>query len=363
MAFFPLWLNGRGLDAVDIGLILSLPQWIRIASNPVAGFLADRFGDAATVMRCASVAACLAAACYVLADGFWAIAAVTLVFSAIHGPIMPLCDGLTVTLSQMRRLDYGRVRLWGSVGFIGATLGAGLVLAGRSAEPAVYLMIGAAIATASLSAILPRVLIPLSAATRLRHPFVPLGDRRFVLMLIAAGLIQSSHAALYGFGSLHWRSLGFDNNAVGLFWAVGVFAEVILFVYARHTVERIGPANLLILGCLVGVLRWAATPYVESATGIGVLQALHAVTYGASHLGAMFFMARAVPATVSGTAQTLYAAIANSALMALTMVAIGPIYAALGTLVFWPMTAMAALGAAVALALRRRWPEGRGAAT
>src|SRR3546814_10848843 len=97
---------------------------------------------------------------------------------------------------------------------------------------------------------------------------------------------------------------------IGLLWAEGVIAEVLLFACGAKVVQRLGPARMLLLGALAGVVRWTL---LAASTDLAVLfaaQALHAFTFGAAHLGAIAFIARAAPAGLSATAQTLYTTLA-----------------------------------------------------
>src|SRR3546814_8893414 len=83
---------------------------------------------------------------------------------------------------------------------------------------------------------------------------------------------------------------------IGLLWAEGVIAEVLLFACGAKVVQRLGPARMLLLGALAGVVRWTL---LAASTDLAVLfaaQALHAFTFGAAHLGAIAFIARAAPA-------------------------------------------------------------------
>jgi MFS transporter, PPP family, 3-phenylpropionic acid transporter len=128
----------------------------------------------------------------------------------------------------------------------------------------------------------------------------------FLLLLLAAGLAQASHAVFYTFGTLHWRALGLSTAWSGTLWAISIVAEVALFAYSAAVVRRIGPAQLIVLGAGAAVIRWFIMGLDPPLSLLLPLQILHALTFGATHIGAIHCLGRAVPETQAGTAQALY---------------------------------------------------------
>jgi PPP family 3-phenylpropionic acid transporter len=129
----------------------------------------------------------------------------------------------------------------------------------------------------------------------------------------------------------------------------------VLFAFAARLVHRLGITALLALAALSGVVRWTALAASAELWLLIAVQVLHAGTFAAAHLAAMHFLAQAVPARASASAQALYSAIAAGAGMALAMSGAGALYALAGAGAFLAMAAMAAAGAAAALLLGRTW--------
>jgi len=179
------------------------------------------------------------------------------------------------------------------------------------------------------------------------------GDRGFWLFVVSAAALQASHQLYYGFGTLYWRDLGFSDMVIGVLWAEGVVAEIVLFWYSAPLVARFGPLGLMALGGAAGILRWSL---MGVSTGLGAaaaLQLLHALTFGASHLGAMHFMARRVPPGAAASAQSLYSALSAGFGSGLVMLAAGALYAAYGGQAYPCMALLSAAGLCGVLWLRR----------
>jgi PPP family 3-phenylpropionic acid transporter len=355
LPFWPAWLQARGLGAQQIGILLALGPWSKLIGNPLFARLADRSGDIKRPLILAAAAALGFYALFALAEGFWALFAVTLLSALCLSAIMPLGDGLAMGMVARHGLHYGRVRLWGSLAFIAAGAGGGWLLAGRSPDLVLPMILAAVGLTLAACMILPEAGRP--AAPRGEAGWLDLiGNRRFLVFLLATGLIQGSHAMIYGFGTLHWLAAGHGKDVIGLLWAVGVVAEVALFAAGGAVITRFGPSGLLVLAGVAGILRWTVTALSTDLIVLGFVQLLHGLTFGAAHLAAMYYLMREVPTGLAATAQGLYGAVAWGAALGLTMLAAGALYAAYAGGAFFVMTGMCLAGTAAALILTGRKP-------
>ncbi len=352
--YWPIWLSSRGLEAGEIGLLLALSTWSKVVGSPLFASLADRLGARRRVMLGLACAALAAFAFYASAGPFWALCLGAMLTGFVFPPLLPMIENVTLLAAQISRFDYGRVRLWGSITFIAAASGGGAWLAGRSEAWIPVLMLGAGVLIVLAATGLPDVRLPPVARGHGSYRRL-LQSRPFLLFLAAASLVQCSHAAFYGFATLHWRAAGLGEGTIGLLWAEGVVVEIVLFAFAGAVVRRVGIVPLLGLGAAAGVLRWLVTGLTTELWALALVQLLHAATFGCTHLAAMAFLQRAVPDTVSAGAQALYSAIAMGAVLALTMMAAGALYAAVAGQVFLAMAAMTVLGGGFAALLARAW--------
>lgn len=344
MPFWPVWLaQARGLDATQIGLILGLTTWITVLSNPVAAHLADRSGRRRPVLVVLALGATLCTAGFAFAHELWALVVVAVALGLFFPPIIPIGENMSLLAIGHRDLHYGRIRLWGSVTFIIASWGGGLWLAGRDID-FVFWLVMASYGTLILACLaLPDVRVGPSAANS--APIMALLKQPgFVIFMITGGLIQGSHAAFYGFASVHWYRAGISEFWIGFLWAEGVVAEILLFLASAWLIRRLGFAGLLLIGAGAGVIRWSATALTTDLGALIAIQPLHAFTFAATHLGAMHFIQRYAPPGATATAQSLYSALAIGAVLAAVTMAAGAIYQAEGPVVFLLMAAMALVG-------------------
>ena len=354
LPFWPVWLAGRGLDSQEIGMVTAVGLAVRAVSSPVIGSLADRVRDRRTVMIAAAVVALVSAGLFQLAGGFAGIVLATMVLTISHGALGPLIENLAMLLATARGFSYGRVRSLGSLAFILMAAGGGWLMAGRSSETVLTIVTAWLVVTVLAAFLLPEP-PPVTPGARRGEALPLLRQRMFRWLLLAVTLIQSSHAVFYAFGTLEWRRLGIPDGLIGVLWAMGVAGEVVFFVFAQSVLRRISPLALMVLGGAGGVVRWTLMSVVTAWPLLLAVQLLHAASFACCHLGMMVILARAVPITHSATAQGLTASMAFALGMGAMMALAGLLYGAYGAGAYRWMAAVAALGIAAALMVRRTW--------
>ncbi len=362
MPFMPVWLASRGLSADAIALALALPLVLRPLIAPAIGLWADATGSYRAVSVALAVGALAALVFLSQASGFWLIALWLTLYSLLWKAQVPLADTIAIGAAA-RGAHYGRMRLWGSLSFVVATFCAGAALdhVGPGAAMGV-------LAIASMCVLLAALALPNAppadpdaarpAASGLRGLSRDFRDAAagsgFWVFLLATAAIQASHATYYTFGTVHWLSLGASGTGVGVLWTIGVLAEVALFAASGPVLRAISPLGLIALAGVAGCIRWLAMAFDPPWAAVAGLQLLHGLTYGAAHLGAMFFIARAFPVRFAGTAQAIYGSITAGLGMAIATAAIGPAYRDWGAFAYLPMVGLGALASLLAVWLMAR---------
>lgn len=358
LPYLPVWLDWRGLDKAEIAIVTAAPLFLRIAGGPLIAMAADWWGDRKQATVLLSVLALMGSAALGLAYGFWSILVVTLLGALATMGLMPLAEALAMSGVRRRGLDYGRMRLWGSISFVAIGFVAGGAIAAHGSGAVLVLLIGGSLITVVAALLLPADPDAGAFATRggreMGRAFLRLSiGPVYLVFLLAAGTVQASHAVFYTFGVIEWQRQGLSTSWAALLWAVGVAAEIVLFAFSRAVVTRVGAVALIASGALAGILRWTAMAFDPPLAVLMVLQTLHGLTFGAAHLGALHFISAHVPPSDAATAQAVYASITAGIGLGLATLAAGPLYASAGSGAYLAMTGLCCIGVAAVLVLRR----------
>ncbi|MBV8825413.1 MAG: MFS transporter [Bradyrhizobiaceae bacterium] len=346
MPFFPVWLKAKGLDAEAIGLVIATPILVRVLVVPVAARFADRRGALRPVLVVSSFGAAIGYVLVGASQGFAAILASVALAAALAAPAIPLADAYALKGLALRGRAYGPVRLWGSAAFIAANFAAGFAAGYIAPTSYVWLIVAAwALAGAASLALQPLRPAGVPAPARPWRPRRLLATPGVLPVAVGASLIQASHAVYYGFSTIEWGAKGLSGTSIGALWALGVAAEIVLFALSAR-LPALSPRGLLILGAAGAVVRWAGMVLDPPAVLLVPLQCLHALSFGASFLGAVQFLSRAAPEGEAATAQGDFSTLQGVVTAAATAVS-GLLYGSFGALAYAAMAVCAAVGGIV----------------
>lgn len=352
LPYFPLWLKWQSLTPFEIGLVTSVPLFIRIVATPMIGFAADRARSVRQIVVIAGAVGLLSSALLMAASGFWVILALFTVFQVSSMAMMPLAEVAAMQGVREKGLDYGRMRLWGSVAFIAANVGGGLLIAAHGNGTIMPILVGGSVLALIAGWFLPdRKAAPAQAARRLNWSEISatLAHRGLLLVMLAGGIIQASHAVYYAFSAIHWQSQGIDGRWFGILWGVGVVAEVLLFAYAGRLLARIGAITMIGIGAAGAIVRWSLMAIDPSFGVLLVLQLFHGLTFGATHLGTVHAIQERVGADRAASAQALHSALSSGVLMGVTTMLAGAVYGPLLGGSYLVMMVLAMIGGALVM--------------
>ena len=360
LPFLPVWLSAKSLDPQTIGIVLAAPMVFRLLAIPMATRMADRHDALKPVIIMTATGALLGFAALGLAAGTPAIAVVYALAATAYMPLFVLSDVYALRALAPQRRAYGPVRLWGSAAFIVATLAAGVLLDVIAARDLIWLIVGAmagcTAAAWALPAFAARPPGQSAQGARARHL---LRDPSFVAVAAAASLIQGSHALYYSFSTIDWQAAGFDGGTIGVLWALGVLAEIALFAVSGRLPPAFGPSVLLLIGAAGALTRWLAMALDPPHALLPLLQCLHGLSFGATHLGTLGFIARATPAGLGATAQGTLAVVMGVVMAGATGAA-GILYARFGGGGYGAMALIAAAGMLAAVIAHKRMTDDQG---
>ncbi|MBL8324012.1 MAG: MFS transporter [Rubrivivax sp.] len=310
--YSPLWFQSLGMGTLAIGAIASLQSWTRVFTPYGWGWLGDHTGRRVELIRLAAAGALLAALGLLGVRAAVPVAVMTVLLFLANGGVIPLSEAtLAHHLNTRTGIDpgrYGRVRVWGSVGFIAAVLlgGGTLELVGIGAFPWLVAALNGLLLVAALR--LPRQRdqghdsdeAPPPVLRRLREPAVAFFFASIFFTVLA-------HTALYAFFSLYLVQLGYGKTAVGALWAVGVAAEIVFFWQQGRWFRRLAAEHWLQVAAAATAVRFAATAGLGGWPVVIVLAQLsHAFTFAAHHAACIDLVHRHFPGRLRGRGQALY---------------------------------------------------------
>lgn len=310
--YFPLYLEARGLTAAQIGVLTALAQGLRVVGPTFWGWLADRTSRRVAVVRLTTFAAFAAFLPILLPGGFGFVFVVMFVFHFFLTGQVPTVEAIAAV--QLRNDPnaagrYGRLRVWGSIGFIVFVLATGMLLdrVGLAVTPYVVLGLLAAIfASARLLREAPAAESGherVSVRARLREPAVRWFFASALLMIFA-------HSAFYAYFSLYLARLGYSKTAIGAFWVIGVVIEIGLFatqgrLFRTFDVLRLAEASIAV----AAVRFFLIAEFAEVLLALALAQAMHAVTFAVHHSSCILTIQRWFPGRAAARGQALYVSI------------------------------------------------------
>jgi len=361
LPYFPVWLAGRGLNAEEIAIIMALGSWTKLVTDPGTGWLSDRSGRPTGILVLLAVGLFVFMVLHIPAQGFWPILLVTLAAGVCARPMVALTDALTLAHDRQHPgvMDYGRVRLWGSVAFVVSNvLGGWMIDSLYPDDPDLILWM---IIGSSALIVLSALSLPATKGAPPPFRFDAVGrllkNRVFAAMIIGLGLMQGAHAVYYAFSAVHWRGEGLSTMTIGILWAEGVVAEILLFALGGALIAKLGIKRLLIFAVIGGAIRWLTLGYTTDIVALASVQLLHAATFGATHLAAMRFLSDSVPEGLGATAQGLYSAVGMGAIGGVLFVASGSLFELGPEIAYGAMAVSTVLGGVVSW-LGLKWWSG-----
>ncbi|MFN9008545.1 MAG: MFS transporter [Hyphomonadaceae bacterium] len=350
MPYLPVWLaTTKGLTGAQIGVILASSSFGRILVGPLVAAWAEGRGDRRVPLIVFSSALALGYLSFPFLGAFWPIALACFATGVMFQCLMPFAEaGVMRVTSNSRRWPYGRARAAASAAFVLANLGAGATIQAFNVEAVYAWFVIASLATMACGFWLHPEPIAQPAATplgtRLLDGFALFKSRTFFLAVVAAGFIQAAHAFYYGFSSQLWLKQGFSGSQVGMLWAFGVIVEIAFFALLASRLNHFRPETLILWGGIASIIRWAAFAQTPDLGVTFMVQALHALTFAATHMGFMRLIDAEIPLAQRATGQQLGSALIMSPIMGLASIVAGTLYDQFSSGGYWSGVILATIG-------------------
>jgi len=348
--FWAPYLRDLGLDPVQIGQIMAVYLAWRLIAPTAWGWMADHSGRRMLLVRLAAIFSAVAFALVSRRTDYLGLLVFMSLFAIFWTALIPQYEANTLSVLGPRIASYGRIRLWGSVGFILAVVAGGwwFDLNGLDSVPTIAAALIGLVALSSF-------LTPSGPQVSEEPDQLPLGrilrQPRVIALLLVALLVQAAFGPYYVFFTVYLEELGYARTTIGILWALGVAAEIAVFLYSPW-LFRVFSRRLLLAGALgFAVLRWCLTAaFADNLALLVFAQLLHMASFGLFHAVAVVCVHDFFPGKTHGRGQALYSSAGFGAGGALGSLYSGYSWSLLGPqAMFWIAAGLVAVAMIIAV--------------
>ena len=313
--FVPYWTvylaDVKGFSALQIGEIMALFMGTKVLAPLVWGWLVDHNGQRLKWIQLASFLTIICFALVYQATSFLDHLLLVAGFGFFWNAPLPQFEALTLNHLGLHVKRYSAIRLWGSIGFILAVISLPLLINRYDLTVILHVQLLLFIAIFFSTWLVsdkdpvaaPHLQAKVKLADILKHPSIS-------LWLAACILQQASHGAYYNFLSLYLADVGYNAWLISSLWALGVLAEVLLFLFMSSLINKFGAERLFVLALGLTTLRWLVLgEFVQTLPLLILAQLLHAATYGLFHASAIHMVHHIFPSALQGRGQALYSGV------------------------------------------------------
>lgn len=324
--YFTVYLKDKGLGIDDIGLLSAVLMLTKLVAPNLWTWLSTKIGNDSTVLRLGALLSGVFLIGVFYVNDVWLLALLLFAYGFFRDAQLPQMEVLTLNHLGAEVNRYGQIRLWGSLGFIVSVVGLGYWFDQVSVSHLPTYLFVTLLAITVSAFLVPSApknqAISIEVSSLSQAVF-----RKEVLLFLSIGiLLQFSHAPYYTFYTLFLEEHGYSKGLAGHLWALGVLAEIVLFIYAHRLFLRISDYALLTLSLWLTALRWFLIAEFPHELNVLIFaQVLHAASYGACHAASMRLLRQYFPCKLEAQGQALYVSVCFGA-----GGAIGAWYAAYG---------------------------------
>ncbi|HIP95088.1 MAG TPA: MFS transporter [Leucothrix sp.] len=311
-AFVPYWppyLKSLNFTPVEIGELMAIVLLTKLIAPYFLGWLADRFHRRLVIIQVSTFLSAIAFAGVFIDSSYWGLVIIMGIFGFFWNSSLPLFEALTLNHLGDDTHQYSRIRLWGSVGFIVMVAGLPMIIDSYDISILPVILIVLLLVNGLTSLLVKDKQNTEKAKTNTELRLIELLKKPMVIALLASCALQSmSHGAYYTFISIYLDDHHYSGTVIGYMWALGVIAEIVLFLFAYKLLHRFGIYRLYTIALLITSLRWVILAlWVDTFAALIFAQLLHAASFGLFHVTAISLTHLLFPGQMQGRGQALYA--------------------------------------------------------
>lgn len=313
--YWSLYLQSLNFTPKEIGELLAILVGTKIIAPYIWGWIADHTGKRVRIVQIGALLTALTFLLVYRVESYWSMAGVMMLYSFFWNAILPQYEAISMNHLGEQQHRYSIIRSWGSIGFIVTVALLGPLIDEK----------GAAVILPVLTVVFFAIWVSaLLTPADNGHPtqendssskILKVIQRPEVIALFAVCfLMQFSHGAYYAFFSIYLEAHGYSKTVIGQYWALGVIAEIIVFLFMTRLIQRFGVKKLLITSLLIATIRWILTAwFVDNPWILTVSQTMHAATFGLYHAVAIYYFHHYFTGKLQGRGQALYSSISFGA--------------------------------------------------
>lgn len=305
VSFLPVYFQYQGFTGEEIGWLLAIGPISALFVQPIAGYLSDKWKSVKWIIILCLSLLILSSLFLFQIQSFWLLLAVSFVFFFFLSPIGPLGDSLAQKTSSSMKIPFGRIRMWGSVGFASVSLLTGSLLSVIGINRIVYPFILFAIGCIFVSYFLQDVTLS-KVNVRLLDAFSLLKSKRMLLFLAIILFFSIPHRMNDFYVGLYINELGGNELYIGWAWFIGAIVEAAVFYLSHLWASRYHELTLLAFIGIVYTFRYVALASVTSPFLLLLLQPLHGFTFAIVYTASLQYVSRIVPDHIVGTSHLLF---------------------------------------------------------
>ncbi len=311
--YWPLYLQSLQFSPREIGELMAIVMATKIIAPNIWGWIADHTGKRMMIVRAGSLLAAVSFTAVFFGQSYLWMAMLMAVFSFFWNATLPQFEATTFTHLGDQTHRYSSIRLWGSIGFVFAAMILGWQLEAHGAQDLPWILFGLFMLIWLMS-----LLVPEQAAGHMsldeQHIWNVVKRPEVAALIAVVFLLQLSHGPYYTFYTIYMEEHGYSRTLIGLLWALGVIAEIIVFLVMHRLIPRFGLRMLLLFSLFVAIIRWSMLAwFVDSLALMVVNQLLHAATFGIYHAVAIQYFHAYFRGRHQGRGQALYSSMSFGA--------------------------------------------------
>ncbi|VAW51257.1 Nucleoside:H+ symporter:Major facilitator superfamily [hydrothermal vent metagenome] len=304
--YWSLYLKSLGYSSLIIGSLIAIIPATKFIAPYIWGWIADHTRRSMLIIRVASVLALFSFLLVFISDELWWLTVTMFLFSFFWNAILPQFEAMTLNHLGNDTHRYSMIRLWGSLGFIVIVVLIGDLLQSYDADIIPLVVLISFIVIALTSFLVPEKLnTPHFDHSPIWHV---IKQPKVLAFLAVCFLMLCSHGPYYTFYTIYLETQGYSLHIIGVLWAVGVFAEVIIFLIMHRLLPVFGARKLLIVTLLLTTVRWLLIGFfVDSLPMLFLAQLIHAFSFGMFHAIGISLVHDYFTGSHQGRGQALYA--------------------------------------------------------